>query len=357
MLADRRRLQDLLQYIQRFGEHNIGLLKQLTGIENVEEIIKGLNMLIVPSPRFSRLDLSLFHTVIKLPRRSFLRPVDFYYLLDGFIIAALRDSLSSNTVLLDVVFPYDRWYFVQVLDRLGEEGLVEDYRVFREYRREIFPIDFSTFDFDGFRFSDDFLLNSPRFSFQLPDLADGFRPDWYDVVILGKRQEDPLLSWDDIGKVVGLSGSDVVFHYFDHVVGRGLVDAFYAYVGRVDFRISLLVHDVNDDVVRELTRIPTLLRVSYLHNDKMYFYIIGQKHMLMEITAFINQLADNYNFNYELYLHPLTPPWKYVFTSSIPYEHFSKDGKWIISEEELLNVFEKELAKIKERNKDYISNS
>jgi hypothetical protein len=79
--------------------------------------------------------------------------------------------------------------------------------------------------------------------------------------------------------------------------------------------------------------------------------------MLMEITAFINQLADNYNFNYELYLHPLTPPWKYVFTSSIPYEHFSKDGKWIISEEELLNVFEKELAKIKERNKDYISNS
>ncbi|MFP3202919.1 hypothetical protein [Acidianus hospitalis] len=80
-----------------------------------------------------------------------------------------------------------------------------------------------------------------------------------------------MRSWDDIGKVVGLSGSDVVFHYFDHVVGRDLVDA---YVGRVDFRISLLVHDVNDDVVRELTRIPTLLRVSYLHNDKMYFYII-----------------------------------------------------------------------------------
>jgi hypothetical protein len=239
---------------------------------------------------------------------------------------------------------------VQVLDRLGEEGLVEDYRVFREYKKEVFPIDFLTFDFDSFRFSDDFLLNSPRFSFQLPDLADGFRPDWYDVVILGKRQEDPLLSWDDIGKVVGLSGSDVVFHYFDHVVGRGLVDAFYAYVGRVDFRISLLVHDVNDDVVRELTRIPTLLRVSYLHNDKMYFYIIGQKHMFVKIAEFINTLSRKYHFNYDLYLHPITPSRDYVRTYSIPYEHFSKDGKWIISEEELLNVFEKELARIKKEN-------
>ncbi|BDB99613.1 hypothetical protein [Saccharolobus caldissimus] len=350
MLADRRRLQDLLHYIQRFGEHNISLLKQLTGIENVEEIIKGLNILVGPSPRFSRLDLSLFHTVIRLSRRSFLRPVDFYYLLDGFITAALRDSLSPNTVLLSVVFPYDKWFFVQVFDRLEEVGLVEDYRVFREYRREIFPIDFSTFDFDGLKFSDDFILNSPRFSFQLPDLADGFKPDWYDVVILGKRQEDPLRSWDDIGRDIGLSGNDVLFHYFDHVVGRGLVDAFYAYVGRVDFRISLLVHDVNDEIVRELTRIPTLLRVSYLHNDKMYFYIIGQDHMFVKITEFINTLSNNYGFAYDLYLHPITPSMNFSVASSIPYEHFSKEGKWIISEEELLNVFEKELARIKKEN-------
>jgi hypothetical protein len=144
-----------------------------------------------------------------------------------------------------------------------------------------------------------------------------------------------------------LSGSDVVFHDFDHVVGRDLVDA---YVGRVDFRISLLVHDVNDDVVRELTRIPTLLRVSYLHNDKMYFYIIGQKHMFVKITEVINTLSRKYHFNYDLYLHPITPSRDYVRTYSIPYEHFSKEGKWIISEEELLNVFEKELARIKKEN-------
>ncbi|MBB5254115.1 hypothetical protein [Sulfurisphaera ohwakuensis] len=65
--------------------------------------------------------------------------------------------------------------------------------------------------------------SEPRFSFQLPDLADDFRPDWYDVVILGKRQEDPLRSWDDPGRDVSLSGGDVLFHYLDHVVSRGLV--------------------------------------------------------------------------------------------------------------------------------------
>jgi len=88
-----------------------------------------------------------------------------------------------------------------------------------------------------------------------------------------------------------LSENDVRFHYFDHVVGRGLVDAFYAYVGRVDFRISLLVHDVNEDVVKELTSIPTLLKmISCLHNDKMYFYIAGQNYMFVKITEFINTL-------------------------------------------------------------------
>ncbi|WP_225968861.1 hypothetical protein [Saccharolobus islandicus] len=86
-----------------------------------------------------------------------------------------------------------------------------------------------------------------------------------------------------------MSENDVRFHYFDHVTNRGLVDAFYTVV-RITFRISLLIHDVNEDVVKELTRIPTLLRISYLHNDKMYFYIAGQNYMFVKITEFINTL-------------------------------------------------------------------
>ncbi|WP_238526230.1 hypothetical protein [Saccharolobus islandicus] len=70
----------------------------------------------------------------------------------------------------------------------------------------------------------------------------------------------------------------------------GLVDAFYTYVVRITFRISLLIHDVNEDVVKELTSIPTLLMISCLHNDKMYFYIVGQKHMFVKIAEFINTL-------------------------------------------------------------------
>jgi len=70
----------------------------------------------------------------------------------------------------------------------------------------------------------------------------------------------------------------------------GLVDAFYTYVVRITFRISLLIHDVNEDVVKELTSIPTLLMISCLHNDKMYFYIAGQNYMFVKITEFINTL-------------------------------------------------------------------
>lgn len=72
--------------------------------------------------------------------------------------------------------------------------------------------------------------------------------------------------------------------------------------------------------------------------------------MFVKITEFINSLLNDYGFAYDLYLHPIKPSMNFSVESSIPYEHFSKEGKWIISEEELLNVFEKELAKIKKEN-------
>ncbi|QGA54195.1 hypothetical protein GFS03_06230 [Sulfolobus sp. E5-1-F] len=343
-------LAKLLHYVQRFGDHNYDLLRELTGIENIRDVLSKLKILVGPSPKFHTLGLSLFHTTIKLSKDSALQPVDFYYLFDGMIIASLRDVLTSDTIVLDVVFPRGRWDFVQILEKMSESELVKDYETYLEYKREIYPVDYSAFNFESLMF-ERAILDKPREPFQLPDLSDGFSPDWVDIYALGKKQEDPLSSWDEIAKSLGVSVDEVIYHYFNHVVGRGLVDAFYTYLGKLDFRISLIVNDVNDEIVRELSRIVTLLRVSYLHNDKIYAFIVGQRHMLLDILGFVNKLSSAYHFSYDVYVHPITPLRDFVRTYSIPYEHFTKENKWSITLRELKENFEKELNRLLEQRK------
>ncbi|QXJ28994.1 hypothetical protein J5U23_01863 [Saccharolobus shibatae B12] len=346
-----QKLARLLHYVQRFGDHNYELLSELTGIENVGNVLSNLKVLVIPSPKFHSLGLSLFHTTIKLSKDSKLQPLDFYYLLDGMIMASLKDVLTSDTIVLDVVFPRGRWDFVQILEMMNERGLIGNYKTYLEYKKEVYPVDYSTFNFETLTF-ERAILDKPREPFQLLDLTDGFKPDWIDLYTLGKKQEDPLMNWDEIAKSLDISTDEVVDHYFNHVVGKGLVDAFYTYLGKTDFRMSLIVNDTNEEIARELSRIVTLLRISYLHNDKIYAFIVGQNHMLVSILDFINSLSSKYNFAYEVYVHPLSPPMRYVISSSIPYEHFTKDNKWSITLRELKDNFEKELNRIlSERSK------
>ncbi|QGA53997.1 hypothetical protein GFS03_05105 [Sulfolobus sp. E5-1-F] len=343
------KLSKLLYYVQRFGDHNYDLLSKLTGIENVKGVLSMLKILVAPTPRFSSLGISLFHTTVKLKDFT-LKPKDFYYLLDGMIMASLRDAMINNTIILDVVFPRGRWDFVQILEKMSEMGLIKDYETYLEYKREIYPVDYSAFNFESLTF-ERAILDKPREAFQLPDLSDDFSPDWVDIYALGKKQENPLRSWDEIARSIGVTTDEVIYHYFNHVVGRGLVDAFYTYLGKLDFRISLIVNDVNDEIVRELSRIVTLLRVSYLHNDKIYASIVGQRHMLYPIIEFINSLSFEYKFVHEIYLHPLSP--RYVMTASIPYEHFTKENKWSITLRELKENFEKEFSRILKETESY----
>ncbi|MCH4816037.1 MAG: hypothetical protein QXY87_05550 [Saccharolobus sp.] len=349
--SDIQKLAKLLHYVQRFGDHNHELLWKLTGIQDVKDVLSKLKVLVGPSPKFHTLGLSLFHTTIRLSKESKLQPLAFYYLLDGMITASLKDVLTNDTIILTAVFPKGRWDFVQILEMINEKGLIKDYKTYLEYKKEVYPVDYSTFNFDTLTF-ENAILDKPREPFQLPDLTDDFKPDWIDIYTLGKKQENPLRSWDEIAKSLDISTDEVVDHYFNHVVGKGLVDAFYTYLGKTDFRMSLIVNDTNEEIARELSRIVTLLRISYLHNDKIYAAIIGQKHMLLDIMEFINKLSSAYHFSYEIYVHPITPLKDFVRTYSIPYEHFTKDNKWSITLRELKENFEKELNRVLEERKN-----
>ncbi|MEM3283961.1 MAG: hypothetical protein QXJ41_09590, partial [Saccharolobus sp.] len=50
-----QKLSRLLHYVQRFGDHNYELLSELTGIENVRNVLSNLKVLVGPSPKFHSL--------------------------------------------------------------------------------------------------------------------------------------------------------------------------------------------------------------------------------------------------------------------------------------------------------------
>ncbi|MEM3351102.1 MAG: hypothetical protein QXZ23_12660 [Saccharolobus sp.] len=349
MLYNEQSLSKILYYLQRVGDHNINLLRELSGINNIEEILNILkneyNLLLVPMPRFNRIGLEFFHTIVKLASRN-IKPDNFHFFLNGLVIAALKDSITPNTLILDIVSPTGKWAFIDVLDKLCEKEIIEDYEIYMEYDRRVYPIDFSKFNFNTLQFDENFILDKPREPFSFPDLSDDFKPDWYDIMIIGKKQANPLRTWSIIGKDLGIGEDEVIYHYYNHVIDKGLIESFYTYLGKINFRITLLINEVNEEVARELTRIPTVIRISNLHNEKIYSTIIGQNHMLLGILKFINELSSNYKFTYEIYVHPITPQRDYVKVYSIPYEHFTKNGRWEIDSKELMYNLDKELTKL-----------
>ncbi|TRM76008.1 hypothetical protein DMP16_06585 [Sulfolobus sp. B1] len=350
-MIDNSKLTAIIHLIEHFGYDNIELLKELSGVKNVEDYINFLEekkVRVSPSPNFKRIGLTFYHTVIDLNRK--LNLVDFYYLLNGFPIGILRDVVVANKVILDILFPSGKWAFIQILDYLRDEaGLINDYKVYMEYEREVYSINYEKFNFNELKFYDNFILDKPREPIYLRYLEDDFKPDWYDVVMIGKRQEGVNLTFEQIAKALGISVDEVKNHYYDHVIGKSLIDAFYVYIGKYDYRITLIMNTVKKEVAKELTRIPTLMRISYLHNDKIYALVVGQNHVLLDILSFINKLSYDYDFTYDVFIHPLNPFREYTVTASLPYEHFSKDGKWEISLEEMMNNMKKALVNVLKR--------
>ncbi len=351
MVIDNAKLIDIIHLIERFGYDNVELLKELSGIENIEDYINFLEekrIGVSPLPNFKRLGLTFYYTVVDLNRK--LNLVDFYYLLDGFPSSILRDVIVTKKVIMGVLFPSGKWTFMQILDYLRDEiGLINDYKVYMEYEREVYSINYERFNFNELKFNDNFILDKPREPIYLRYLDDDFKPDWHDVVMIGKRQERVNLSFEQIAKALDVSVDEVRHHYYDHVIGKSLIDAFYVYLGKYDYRITLIMNTVKKEVAKELTRIPTLMRISYLHNDKTYALIVGQNHVLLDILSFINKLSYNYDFTYDIFIHPLNPFREYMVSASLPYEHFSKEGRWEISLDEMMISMKSALANILKR--------
>ncbi|AWR95314.1 AsnC family protein [Acidianus brierleyi] len=331
ILQQQSEISKVLYYVQRFGDLSPKLITALSGIKEATKIIENLKekykMLPYPIERADKLNLKRYYVEVYFSKNIDL--LKLYEAFNGITVAINRDMLNDKKYIIGIMYSKNA-DFIRGLEYLVDIGLIHYYELYEEEEKQVYPIDYSTFDFEKGKFSEDFIKN-PRQPFELPDLSDNFKPDEIDIKILGKKQEQNDFTLKDISSSLGIPFKEVLYHYQAHVVGRGLISAYHVFLGKFDFKMSL-IYDSDEEVDNALSRIPTLISISHLSDNTSKATLVAQSHMLYKILEFITRIQKDSKISFTI--HPLFPPFEYSLTASIPYEHFNK--KWEFNVEELL---------------------
>ncbi|BBL47322.1 MULTISPECIES: hypothetical protein [Metallosphaera] len=347
--VDDATISRVLMYIQRFGDLNPRILGALAHNKNMDSVIKlikeefSLNVSYIA--RYKSIGLKALFLLVNADPRIEL--VDIYEIFDGYPVFVERDQTRNEKLIIGLTIPpkFEN-DIVNIINELEQRG-VFDIIDFLNIEDSIqFTYDFSTYDFKLRRYKEQFLVE-PREPVYFPDLSDGFEPDWIDLQIIGKKQERNFLSLKDIAKMIGENYRTVLRHYQEHIIGKGLISVFGIRLnGENQTRISI-IFDENEDFLRELTRIPTLTHVHRLSKNKYYGIAFLEDSIASGILEYISQLKYKYHVDADVMIHPFEPRLKYLLAASIPYEHFTVDGRWTMDKQRIRDSIERVVRKLK----------
>jgi len=330
------RYQHVLHLLQRFGDLNPKILGTITGERgapnSVERLRKFHGLELFPLESHEALGLSM-HCVFALSKPS-LSLMRIYNVLGSFAYSIYRDVLDSERLLIFLQWPKGDLNFIKVLERMREKGWIYDYDFHAVAKRTFYPQDFSSLDFNSklLRFE---LLEKPKEPFSLPPLWDGFKPDWFDVNLIGKRQEEPRLNLKQVANTLGIPYRVALRHWQEHVVGRGLVSGYNVWFLDISARV-ILIFEKSERVEEELARIPSLKYTIELDNGLIYASVFAQNHFLLDLLRHVSEVSKFAENKINVVLSPIKPTFEYSILSSIPYEHFSKNGKWEVNVERMV---------------------
>jgi DNA-binding Lrp family transcriptional regulator len=338
------KLSEILYYLQRFGDLNPEIISAISRIRDAENFIQWLrenyHYRLYPIPRYEALGLKKYYVTI-YSNYYRLHLLDFYDAFDGNTTLIFRDV--NNPLVINAVIYYNSTNFDKVLDYLQDEGIIFHYDIHKIEKEEFYPIDYSTFNFNKGVFEG--LLSSPREPFELPDLTEGFSPDDLDVKILGKKQARADISLKDLSSLLGVSFKDVLYHTQAHVIGKGLIKGYNVYLYKPDFRLE--VNFKEEEVLEELSKIPSMYYVYKLDDKSYVAHILDSSFTLLSYLKFISSLKEKDTI--ETYLHPTDND--YAIIASIPYEHF-EEGRWNFNTEVMMLRAEKLVKKIEKEEKN-----
>ncbi|ARM76946.1 AsnC family protein [Acidianus manzaensis] len=341
LLSQKNKLSTLLYYIQRFGDLNPKILGLLSGIKDAEELISYLrnNYEYRTFPFFNEKALGLDKYIFTIYSRRKFDLLKLYEMFDGMIGFALRDVFNPSSINLMIYS--NSLSFFKIFDYLLDNDFIYHYEYLGKVKsRLIYPLDYSMFNFETKEFEG--ISPREREPFQNVDLTDDFKPDYYDVRIIGMKQERTDVGLKELSSLLGISFRDLLYHYQKHVAGKGLIPSYITYFTRFTFRLQVIFN--KEETLRYLTRIPTLYYVHVLDNYYVA-HILGWKGQLLKYVEFIKEAEYEFNDKVYLSVHPYTS--KYLLTASIPYEHFTEDGKWDFNVERMISKAEKVIEVIK----------
>ncbi len=318
MLQYSNQYTKLLYYLQRFGDLNPLVIGAISGIKDPVKLISELKSRFTfrayPFVREELLGLKKYAVTLYFRKHVTLENIN--HIFDGTLSYALRDLLNPNIVNLSVY--YNNSSFIKILDILLDKDIIYYYDVKEIKNTMIYPFDYSHFNYGKGEFEG--ISERGRFPFELPDLSDDFKPDYHDIVILGKKQARADFSLKDISRVLNLPFKEVLKHYQEHVIGKGLISAYVVALTKSDYR--LIVKFNEEETLHYLSRIPEFYSAYKLDDGSYIGHIRGRNSTLIKYLEFISQAKreDDIRVN----IHPIEKD--YVFTASIPYEHYN--GRW-----------------------------
>ncbi|ARM76976.1 AsnC family protein [Acidianus manzaensis] len=340
LLSQKNKLSTLLYYIQRFGDLNPKILGLLSGIKDAEELISYLrnNYEYRTFPFFNEKALGLDKYIFTIYSRRKFDLLKLYEMFDGMIGFALRDVFNPSSINLMIYS--NSLSFFKIFDYLLDNDFIYHYEYLGKVKsRLIYPLDYSMFNFETKEFEG--ISPREREPFQNVDLTDDFKPDYYDVRIIGKKQERTYSNLKDLSSLLGFSFKDVLYHYQKHIAGKGLISSYTTFVVRPHYRLQVIFSKEN--TLRYLTRIPTLYYVHILDNYYVA-HILGWNSQLFKYVDFIKDAEYEFNDKISITVHPAND--KYRIAASIPYEHFTEDGKWDFNVERMILKAERVIESI-----------
>ena len=225
-----RRNQDykLLETIKRVGVQNYSLLSRLTGL-NAETIrykvnrhLTRLGLATTINVNYGQLGLTMGYLVVKPNGSSGKSWMD---RMSYVIFSGKRMGTTKNFCLTAVPFRLKKKY-IDNLDQLKSEGLIEEYEYTELYWMRYPPFRPEYYDFDDKAWKVDW----NRFESTLSEIGPSFldvnresQVDFIDLKILSSMMKDPTVPLAKTAKDINVNPRTVRYHHAEHVLKSGFI--------------------------------------------------------------------------------------------------------------------------------------
>jgi len=346
----------MVEALAVYGPRNINEVSRKLHIpaETLRKRLKRLN-----SQTFLRFNINVYHTNLGLRKA-----VVFAEAIPGYE-SVLSEALKINDFWIFLSRCYGMFegcvgiftvpnescgLFEHFISELERTGLTRKVQIFWSTcfhsvhsRCEWFNPEAKTWDFDWDRWVQEVENEDTSLPYTLVD-PEAFpaKGDEIDVLILKELEKDATISFRSLAEKLGISPQLVSYHFYNHIVGRGLLESFEVSVFHFgkdsEFSFFILSFDEWEKLARFAS---SLLDKPFakglgkiLGRNELYGYLYLPKSEFRRFLEVLSKLVRNgFLKDYQYVIQDLTSSSR----ATIPYQCFKK-GKWVYNHERYIDI-------------------